>query len=198
MRFMTAGALAAVLAACGGDPTGTNSGDPLDDAEIQALFNALSGAFTDIDTFGGTAAPNAAFVDISEDFSGSSPCPVSGTIAVDGSLNASINDQTFEGSVDYQMSMDLNACVVATEMGNLTVNSDPEVQFTGSFEFAETSTSFEVTEVGGFSFDAADGRRGSCAIDVRVIGEITGTSATQTVTGTVCGRSASEFVVSVS
>ena len=186
------------LAACGGDPTGTNSGDPLDDVEIQALFNALGGAFSDVDVYGSTAAPSAAFIDISEDFSGSTACPVSGTIAVDGSVDASINDQTFEGSVDYQMSMDLNECVVATEMGNLTVNSAPEVRFTGSFNFAETSTSFDVTEVGGFSFDAADGRRGSCAIDVRVIGEVTATSASQTMTGTVCGRSASEFVVNVS
>ncbi len=206
-RLLTIFTVGALFAACGGDPTGTNSGDELADDEIQALFNELAASFAVIDAgapalslWAGApyAAPQAAPVPLNASFSQSVGCE-SGTISIDGSVDGQIDDETFEGSMSMDFTWDFHSCAITTSGGTtITVDGAPQIDFAGDFTFGQTEFSASGTETGGFSFTASDGRAGSCAIDLSFESSVnTGTNTvSNSVSGTVCGRSADSFAFS--
>jgi len=188
--------LALTLAACGGDPLGVNSGDELTDTEIQAVFNALGGAVAGIDASASRTAPldgiQMAEINVDQGVDVSTPCNLGGEISVNGSLGGTVDDETFASDLEMDVGVQFDACVIAAEQN--TVSVDGEIQFESHFVLNEAAFSADGSQVGGFEFTTSDGRTGSCAIDIDFSASLTeGTSAQSTVSGTVCGRSASQF-----
>ena len=198
-----------LMAACSGDPTGTNSGDPLTAGEIQALFNELGASFSQINAVPALAlqgdAPTWAAlqsagdpVSVNVDINQSVPCE-QGTISINGSVDGSIDTETFLGTITMDFVWNFNECMVSTETTSFTVNGDPNIALEADFVFGENEFTTSGTEKGGFSFTVSDGRSGSCAIDLAFNTSVnTETNAiSSTVSGTVCGQSADAFNVAV-
>lgn len=190
-----------VFGACSDGPTGTNSGDPLEEAEVQALLIALAEAYGGVNTVGAAApmvsgAPSPAFsaVPIDASFNETVPCN-EGNMVIRGSMNGDIDDQTFLGSFDIDIEFDPSACRITSGTSSFTVDGDPHIQLTATFTIGETTFSVEGSETGGIAFTTADGRTGTCAIDLDFSSSIN--SETQaissTVSGTVCGLNATAF-----
>ena len=188
--------LALTLAACGGDPVGVNSGDELTDAEIQAIFNVFGDAVGGLDASAHVAAPldgiQRAEININQGINLSTPCNLGGEISLNGSVDGTVDDETFASDIEMDVGVQFDACVFATDQNNVTVDGD--IQFDSHFVLNEAGLTADGTQVGGFDFITNDGRSGSCAIDIEFSASATGgTSAQSSVIGTVCGRSASQF-----
>jgi hypothetical protein len=194
-RFWCATALIALLAACGGDPTGTNSGDQLTNEEIQALFNVMGQAFSGIGVASPEMAGGAAAVPVNESIDVSVPCASGGTIDVSGSLNGSIDETTFDSDLSMDVKWVFHGCLVTTAANTLTVDGDPEINFDAHIVFTQTDMSMDGSEVGGLKFTTSDDRAGSCALDIDFSTTINfgDNSYSNTLSGSVCGVSASSF-----
>ncbi len=192
---------AMTIAACSGSPTGTNSGDQLSDAEIQALLAELSGAL------GSSGVPTASSyrpnqggvllsssVPVNANVDVTAPCN-SGNIRVQGSIDGDIDQQTLQGAFTLKVSWEPNACEVTSGTSNFVVNGDPRIDLNVDFTMTENVLTVDGTEKGGFSFTSTDGRSGSCAIDLTFSSAVnTQTNAIDvSVSGTVCGKSAASF-----
>ncbi len=187
------------VAACGGDgPTGTNSGDELTQAEIQAVFNELGTAMA---SFGlgepPSAGPSASAgsVPFEADFNQSAACTEAGTVSLRGSVNGDFDDETNVGDMSMDLFLDFNACQFSSETTTFTVDGDPEIQFMADLAFTSTTVSIEGFQQGGFRFSTSDGRAGSCAIDLTFSSSLNSETSevSSTVSGTVCGQSAAQF-----
>ena len=191
-----AAGLALTLAACSGDPVGVNSGDELTDTEIQAIFNALGDAIGGIDASAHRVAPldgiQMADIDVSQDISVSSQCNLGGEISVDGSVDGTVNDETFASDIEMEVGVQFDACGLETDQN--TVSVDGGIDYYAHVVLSDGSFSADGTQEGGFSFTTDDGRTGSCAIDIDFSASYTeGESVQSSITGTVCGRSADQF-----
>jgi hypothetical protein len=188
--------LALTLVACGDNPVGVNSGDELTDAEIQAIFNAFSGAFSDVNASAHVVAPadgiQMADIQVDHSVNVTAPCALGGEITLDGSVNGTVNDETFASDLVMEVDVLFAACGVASDQNTLTVDGD--IEFDSHVVLSETEFSANGSQEGGFEFTTNDGRSGSCAIDIEFSASYTeGTSAQSSVSGRVCGRSASQF-----
>ncbi len=189
-----------LLAACvgAGDVTVVNDQDQLRPSEIQEVLSALTEAFgtVELDT---SAVPRAAGlqlapVPVSTTFEATVPCE-GGSINISGSANGTLDDETLEGNLTIQFSWSLIGCVLASDYGAITLNGNPSIQFAAEYLIGQEQFSVTASESGGFDFATADGRSGMCAIDVSISlsqSSISGESS-QSVVGSVCGRSAEEF-----
>lgn len=188
-------ALALTVVACGEDATGVTSGDELTSAEVAVVIAALGSAFDSVGVAAqqvAAAGPALAAINISENFSLSVPCE-SGTLDVSGSMDGTVDDQTFAMDATLEVSWDPNGCVVSDDINTFTVDGAPRVTVTLDISSSEDIVSISGTETGGFSFTSSDGRSGSCAIDVTFSLVTTATSVDSTITGTICGLQASSF-----
>ena len=198
-KKMLAVGLAIGVLACGGDPTGTNSGDPLTTEEIQALFTEFGNAFAGVGvtaslTGTGGASLRAAATPFNVNVGVTTQCPLGGDLSLNGSFDGDINENTGEGNASIDIRWGLLDCVIANGTNTLTVNGDPEIVFKADFQFTNEVVSFNGTQKGGIRFTSSDGRMGTCAFDVAFSATISGTGSSQTqVTGTVCGQSAAGF-----
>lgn len=188
-------ALALSVLACGEDATGVTSGDELTSAEVAVVIAVLGSAFDSVGVAAqqvAAAGPALAAINISENFSLSVPCE-SGTLDVSGSMDGTVDDQTFAMDATLEVSWDPNGCVVSDDINTFTVNGAPRVTVTLDISSSEDIVSISGTETGGFSFTSSDGRSGSCALDVTFSLVTTATSVDSTITGTICGLQASSF-----
>jgi len=188
--------LALTMAACGGDPVGVNSGDELSDTEIQAIFNAFGGALDGVDASASRVAPQdgiqMADIDVNQSVNVSTDCNLGGEISLSGSVEGTVDDETFASNLEMGIGIQFDACIIASEEN--TVSVDGDIQFDSHIVINEGAFSVDGSQVGGFDFTTNDGRIGSCAIDIDFSASFSeGTSAQSSVTGTVCGRSASQF-----
>lgn len=188
--------LTLTLAACGGDLVGVNSGDELSDTEIQAIFNAFSGALDGVDASASRVAPQdgiqMADIDVNQSVNISTDCNLGGEISLSGSVEGTVDDETFASNLEMGIGIQFDACIIASEEN--TVSVDGDIQFDSHVVISEGAFSVDGSQVGGFDFTTNDGRIGSCAIDIDFSASLSeGTSAQSSVTGTVCGRSASQF-----
>lgn len=190
--------LALGLSACGGDddPLGVNSGDPLTQDEIQAVFFALSEVFASLND-APAAGPARATVAVSETFSASAPCPNGGTISANGSANGTVDDVTFELDLTYRLRLTPSGCVVETESAVVTLESSPYIQLDMDFLLTETLLEASGSQTGGIAFTSSDGRSGSCAFDVQfsTTANLDTQQGSSSTSGTVCGVSASGLQV---
>lgn len=183
---------------CGGDdgPAGVNSGDALTEAELQAVFGAMAGAF---ETVGAApaAAPARATYSANQTFDASAPCESGGTISVNGSASGTVDDVSGEVDVTYHLRLTPSQCTVPTETTSISLDGAPYIQWDMDLFVSETLIEISGTQSGGLSFTADDGRSGSCAFDVDFSGsvDLSAQSGTSSVSGTVCGVSASNLTV---
>lgn len=188
--------LALTMTACGGDLVGVNSGDELSDTEIQAIFNAFSGALDGVDASASRVAPQdgiqMADIDVNQSVNISTDCNLGGEISLSGSVEGTVDDETFASNLEMGIGIQFYACIIASEEN--TVSVDGGIQFDSHVVIDDEAFSVDGSQVGGFDFTTDDGRIGSCAIDIDFSASLSdGTSAQSSVTGTVCGRSASQF-----
>jgi hypothetical protein len=202
--------LALAAAACGGDslPTGVNSGDQPSADEVDLLVSELFGDLEDLSTtFAASRQPtlqlpaglslSMAGVPIDETINESHPCNGGGTVQVTGSVEGELDDETFEGAVDFDLEQSINSCVVVGETVTFTVSSEPDIGMTGTLEISETSFSLSFDIGGGLAFTTDDDRSGTCAIDMSLAVTATtdgeNTTVTATVSGEVCGRNVNDL-----
>ena len=209
-QFSSLVAGVALLAAACGDslPTGVNSGHQPTAQEVDVLVSALFGDLEDLsEAFAASRQPtlqlpaglslSMAGVPIDETINETAPCGGGGTIGVTGSIEGELDDETFEGSVDFDLTESINGCVVVGETVTFTVDSEPDIGIVGSLEITETTFSLSFEIGGGLAFITDDEREGTCAIEMSL--SITATtsgdsqSATATVSGSVCGRSINDL-----
>ena len=122
----------------------------------------------------------------------SAPCNLGGEISLSGSVDGTVDDETFASDLEMEVGVQFDACVVASDQNTVIVDGD--IQFDSHVVLSEIQFSADRSQVGGFEFTTNDGRTGSCAIDIDFSASYTeGTSAQSSVSGTVCGRSAGAF-----
>jgi hypothetical protein len=199
-RLLPVSAALAVLSAGCGDSigVGVDSGDPLTDAEVQALLNELGNAIGDVGAAHMTApidGPQLAEINVNQSVDVTTSCQASGTIRVDGDIEGTVDDETFESDLSLTLTLDFNDCGVPVETNTITVNGPPGLQYDIDFLIGQEDFSISGTLKGGFSFSATDLREGSCAVDLDFSASYSsgGSSLSSSVTGTVCGRSGDTF-----
>jgi hypothetical protein len=192
--FAFATMTAVALTACSGDGGGgggTNSGDPLTAAEANEVFAALFdiGFGAALAPGGPMASSGPAAVAFSESISQSETCPGGGSIGLSGTVSGDIDESTFDGTINMDVTETLNSCVVTLDASavTVTVNGDPNIKITADITIANSGASFSGTfgMNGGFTYTGDDGRSGGCAVNVSV--NLTNQSAS----GSVCGQSIS-------
>jgi hypothetical protein len=194
--------LSLTVVACGDDPTGNDSGDELSSTEVAAVLTALESALASVNLIigggGPVTGPARVPIPVNESDEGSFLCE-SGTVEVSASLTGSFDDETQEDNLTTTVSFDPKACVVGDGTKTLTLDGDPSVEFVLNSTSTQDGRTTSGTEKGGFSFTSSDGRSGSCALDVTFSSTFESglvsidTPINSTITGTICGLSASGF-----
>ncbi len=191
--------LAFGLAACGGGPT--TSGDPLTEAEAAELAEAIAeGGFAGFGTFGapGMQAPSQPAANVTITLNDTYPCNDqggTGSVTIAGSLTANVNDQTGAGTFGFDYTLTPQGCQVITESDVVfTLDGDPNLQVQGEFTWSDTVAEGSLGYEGTLAWESSDARAGSCGIELTANYDFnfatTGTSsASATLTGTVCGVS---------
>lgn len=191
---------AGALSACGDDgPTGVQ-GDPLSQEEVQAVFAALAGAFSQVGVpsaspaMDGVPDPSAAPVAVDEIFDFTSPCEVSGSLTAVGAVSGTVDDETFDTDLSYQLAITPDGCTVTNQENTLVVDGDPSVAIAMDMEFTETLFAVSGSYTGGLAYTTGDGRAGSCSINLTfdVSANANGGSQ-QSIRGQVCGIAGNHF-----
>jgi hypothetical protein len=199
-RFALPCALATLsLSACGDSPAGLE-GDPLSEAEIQAVLNALNGTFSSISTSPTQSAPSPASPALAEtvvdqSFETSVACPEGGSIGASGSLSGTFDDETLASDLRFDLTFAPDGCVVVAPETIITVGGS--IGFVLDMLLDDTQIDMSGSQQGRFSFTTDDARSGSCSIEVSFSTTVDQSTnqVEQSVTGTVCGISASHFQV---
>jgi hypothetical protein len=110
-------------------------------------------------------------------------CPLGGTIAVAGDIEATLNNDG-DGSVSSQLAITPATCGVS----NLVINGDPDIGVGLNMSFTDSAPVFPITLTAGGGISYGPKPSGSCKFDVT----FTITSETScSIAGTVCGQSVS-------
>jgi len=177
------------LAACGADGVTETTGDLLTDQEVTELFAALS-------TLGGTILPVAAVtapapvdgpqlapVPVDEGFNQSAACPNGGTVSISGNVKGTLDDETFDADLDFDLTQDFSGCGFTTASQVLfTVDGQPDIDIAGTMTISGDNVSGSLSYQGGFAWEAEDGRGGVCGVDFSV------TFSTSSQSGSWSGR----------
>ena len=183
-KFLVVTGMALLASACSDGPT--TSGDPLDEAEAQAVATELlTQGFGVFGSLGSAplASAGAQVAPFSLTFDQSAACPNGGSISVSGSISGDIDEQTSAGNLQMDITQGINGCVVVYDGDSFTVNGDPNITYQGDIEFSQTAISGTFDMEGGFSYEASDGRRGGCGIRLSV------NFSNQSASGQICGLS---------
>ncbi|MDX1576891.1 MAG: hypothetical protein R3266_00335 [Gemmatimonadota bacterium] len=197
----------AFLAACGGDgdPAGPGDGDELSVSEAAALSSEIVELAFQGWSFGQATNAVAPGVGTGEELSLSvagvpltvdyavdvtSTCELGGSFHVSGAISGTIDDQTLAGQLALDVSTGMTDCTIPAERTTFTLNTNPALALSGSVAWDQAglvgTSSFAYA--GALDWSTADGRRGSCVIDVLVTLAQDGSGVES---GTVCGVSVS-------
>ena len=199
---------ALAFAACGDSlPTGTDSGDQLTNAEVQELLVELFDFLENIDLDFAGVQPRisdprlflSVAVPINDSYNATEPCDEgAGTSTVSATITGDVNEQTGEGNVSLDGTIDFNACRVVGEQATYTIDGDPELGITADFEFdGDDDLTVDIRFGGGIAFTTDDERAGTCAADVRVTLTASGTSFNVTSSGSICGVNAAGLDIEI-
>lgn len=188
-------AAAVLLAACGDTGASLVGLERLSEAESEALaaqFAVLG--FNSVDdqvpagSPAGVAGALGVPITISSTFSVSHPCPVGGSIAVDGSVEGNFETDTRAAEVDIETTTVHQSCQFDAEDVRVTVDGNPNLVTTVHLAaIDDVATGLQTASLrGGFSWVTADGREGACSIDVQSV--VDPAAMTQTTSGTICGH----------
>lgn len=181
----------ALALGCSDGPTGPtgplNELSPESAADAYDALSAVSGFGPDVGAL--RAGPGQRVVTVTGPqasltlpINESEPCPLGGTTTVSGS--ATINETTFDGSVDVRQNY--NSCGAASSSGReWTFDGNPSIRTRMTFNGETGAGSGTIT--GGFRY-SSDGESGSCTISLT----LTYTDVSGSVVGTVCGHPINE------
>jgi len=175
------------LAACGDDdPTDIIEGDPLTEAEAAALAEVVAGTlFASYEQ--GLQAPARVTGTLSVD--DTYPCEFGGSVDVDGNLAFNINDQTGDGTINFDVTQDHNDCSVMSEDDILfTLNGAPNVTSNFTIVTEGDFLSFTGGYDGAVAFETED-KSGTCSLEVdfSLQGNVATETGSATLNGRVCG-----------
>ncbi|MGH7458468.1 MAG: hypothetical protein ACREKN_05190 [Longimicrobiaceae bacterium] len=115
-------------------------------------------------------------------------CPLGGQVIVDGEVSGQRDSDTGTMTATISAVKTPVGCTFAAQGTEVTVGGDPNLQIDANVRRVDgrRSGTQTLTQVGAVAWSTADGRDGSCEIDVtRTIEPEDGT---RVVEGTVCGR----------
>lgn len=122
----------------------------------------------------------------------SHPCPAGGTVAFDLAVDGTADDET--GSLAFTLtgSQTHADCAFPHDGATITVNGDPDLQFSASAAMTNhlPSAPFTYAVLGGFTFATSDGRSGECLVDIDAVTDFQ--ARQRTFTAQVCGHSISQ------
>lgn len=184
-----------VLAACADsdDPAGVPdpvAGLNMTAVEAAALAEVFAGeAFGSImgqvpEGGGAAAAPVPFDVQVSV----TAPCPLGGEVAFQGAVEGELDLEAESISVSFTASQIHASCAVDVEGVTVTVSGNPGLNLSSQLNVAGNPPqgTHSATLTGGFTWSAADGREGTCDIDVSTTMDV-GTE-TGSASGTICGH----------
>ena len=184
------------LAGCSGDGVTETTGDLLTDQEVLELFTALSTLGSDILPVADVAAPlpadgpQLAPVPVNESFDQSAACPNGGTVSISGSVKGTVDNETFDADLDFDLTEDFSGCGFTTESQWLfTVDGEPDIDINGSMTVSGQNVSGALSYQGGFAWEAEDGRAGVCGVDFAVTFSTASQSGSWS--GRLCNRTVS-------
>lgn len=177
-------------AACGDDnPTDIIEGDPLTEAEAAALAEVVAGTLFATYEGGALAAPARATGSIS--VNDTFPCEFGGSVDIDGNLTFNINDQTQDGTINFDVTQDHNDCAVMSEDDILfTLNGAPNIMSSFTIVTEGDFLSFTGGYDGAVAFETGD-KAGTCSLEVdfSLQGNVATEAGSATLNGRVCGIS---------
>lgn len=187
-----AAALALGLAACGDF---TSSGDPLSESEAAELAEEIvEGGFVGFGAQGAApmGAPGETAARVTVTLNESAPCDGGGTVGVNGSMTADVNQTTGAGTFEFNYAIAPSGCQVTTSGGKtFTLTGDPNITVQGNFNWTETHAEGSLTYDGKFKWTSSDGRSGACGVNLEASYEFnwgtTGSSGSASLSGSVCG-----------
>ncbi|MCZ6915855.1 MAG: hypothetical protein O7I93_03675 [Gemmatimonadetes bacterium] len=173
-RFFGTLAIVSLLAACS-DSVGVTDGDPLTELESEAIATELlDGVFSGFAAgLSGSSAQSPSLSQVPVTFSLAithvEACEGSGTINLAVSMDGTFDDQTGDGNLSLEIVETMNDCGVT--VGNIlfTVNGNPNITMIGEFTVSGEDVSGTFAFDGGFSYTSADGRVGSCGVNVDIV-----------------------------
>jgi len=178
-------------AGCGDDATAPDDAGLLTEAEVEGLVEAVLALGADPEVAGSVPGPSRAPVTITIPVEEVLPCPLGGSLDLDGSAALVLDAETGLGSLEQEIVTTHAACRVRSERTGQVFMLDgaPSVTSTLSADIqAEEFIDLSGSEVGGVRW-TLDDRSGTCemALDYGLTG-LAGGSLTYQATGTVCGR----------
>ncbi|HYV96499.1 MAG TPA: hypothetical protein VE967_03495 [Gemmatimonadaceae bacterium] len=185
-------------AACGSDKaTGSNnSGDTLTTAEFDSMVEALDavGSFSFFGGFGGrgTSTGLAAQQSQSVPYDETETCPGGGTLRTHGNLSFSLSNNNTNYTYDGTLTQTFSSCKGTSSNGTVfTFSGGPTLTFHATY--SGTTYNLTMHETGTINW-ATGGRNGGCSADITITisTNSSGTVATGSYTGTMCGHNVNE------
>jgi hypothetical protein len=187
--------LALSTAACGDsdDPVTPTEGDELTAAEAAVLAGIFTGEalgsaqqqLPGAGAQGPATAPTPFDVDVSFNV----PCPLGGSVDYRGSMSGEVDAEAGNMAVSVSTSQVHAACGVDVEGVTVFVTGAPGLDFSADIaaQGDPPQGSLSATWSGGFSWEASDGRSGTCGVNLSAAQDLT--VGTGSVSGTFCGAS---------
>jgi hypothetical protein len=182
----------ALLVWAGACDSATDVVGDLSRAEAEALAEVVGSSVMNgamVASPGGDAGPQRAIVNYDEAVSLTAECELGGTVAVEGSLGASIDDEIGEGVVEFTLTQVHDGCTAESEDGVVfTLDGAPSVTSDLRMEFSEQVFTLDGSYTGAVDW-STEGREGRCSVDVEFSADLNGLSESGSVSmsGTVCG-----------
>lgn len=187
-------ALALPLAACsdssGPDSTNLTRAEALSIASV--ILSSGETATTESSASQNVSAPagvDAVPIEFTHQVQSSHPCPAGGTVAFDLVMDGTADDETGSFAFTLGGSQTHNDCAFPHQGLTITVDGDPDLQFTASAAMTDNlpSAPFTFGVEGGFTFVTSDGRSGECLVSIDAVTDFN--ARQRTLSAQVCGHS---------
>jgi hypothetical protein len=197
-------ATALLIPALACSDSGTSpAGDDLTDSEFEALIEALAevGTFS-LDLSGPAAASDGKTVlaaDLTEfDLSESVPCPLGGSVDVEGTFGWDVDEGTGITTMSISSTTTHRSCQVRAPSSGMEfeLNGNPRMTTQVSAEISEMAMLMSIsgTESGAIRWEKGD-KSGTCAVDLEyAISDAGSAEPTVSVEGSICGRAVQDLI----
>lgn len=194
LRLTPLAGLLAVAAGCSDGATGPDAGGLTREEAVQ-LATGISE--TSSDALGVPSASNSTAaslsvapgdpLSVSRRIDVEAPCPLGGTVAIEGTFDFSVDGETQSGSLETEATMVHRDCGVRLEEGSLTLNGEPDLTVASEFAWAggEQTTPLRVTQAGSIAWARDTGETGTCEVSLVAVTDLV--ARRRTVEGTFCG-----------
>jgi len=190
--YLTAAVVCVAGAACGDGPTEVVGG--LTQSELEALAEVVGASV--VSTLGnedgrmaGSSRTPSAAVRLERELNFTADCALGGSLAVSGQLDANVDQAARTGTLEYSLTQIHQECRVASQDGVVfTLTGAPHVTASLLAHAADRVLSVEGAYQGAVAWSTED-KEGLCSLSVEldVVLDFSGASASAAMSGTVCG-----------